>query len=206
MAEATAARAAGSRRGPAARRGSRRSDPDGLSGRELEVLRLVAAGFTNPQIAAALYISRKTAEHHVSNILIKLGVTSRTEAAAEAPRRLRSTPDNRGARWGTCPMCAGAPRPYGRRMNRYLIERRLPAPASSPSDELQAIAQKSNEVLAGMAGGPSGCTATSPPTPSSATTWPTTRRRCASTAAAAGSRSTAIRLVETVIDPITAGR
>ena len=50
------------------------------------MLKLVAAGFTNPQIATALYISRKTAEHHVSNILTKLGVTSRTEAAAAAVR------------------------------------------------------------------------------------------------------------------------
>jgi DNA-binding NarL/FixJ family response regulator len=55
---------------------------DVLSSREREVLRLVAAGQTNPQIAAALYISRKTAEHHVSNILTKLGVATRTEAAA----------------------------------------------------------------------------------------------------------------------------
>ena len=55
---------------------------DVLSSREREVLRLVAAGQTNPQIAAVLYISRKTAEHHVSNILTKLGVATRTEAAA----------------------------------------------------------------------------------------------------------------------------
>ncbi len=68
-------------------RGGQESDhQSGLSERELEVLRLVAAGFTNPQIAAALYISRKTAEHHVSSILVKLGVTSRTEAAAAAVR------------------------------------------------------------------------------------------------------------------------
>ncbi len=60
--------------------------PSGLSEREVEVLKLVAAGFTNPQIASTLYISRKTAEHHVSNILAKLGVTSRTEAAAAAVR------------------------------------------------------------------------------------------------------------------------
>ena len=58
----------------------------GLSERETEVLRLVAAGFTNPQIAATLYISRKTAEHHVSNILMKLGVASRSEAAAASVR------------------------------------------------------------------------------------------------------------------------
>jgi DNA-binding CsgD family transcriptional regulator len=55
---------------------------DVLSSREREVLHLVADGQTNPQIAAALYISRKTAEHHVSNILTKLGVATRTEAAA----------------------------------------------------------------------------------------------------------------------------
>ncbi len=57
-----------------------------MSEREVEVLRLVAAGFTNPQIAASLYISRKTAEHHVSHILTKLGVGSRSEAAAASVR------------------------------------------------------------------------------------------------------------------------
>jgi DNA-binding NarL/FixJ family response regulator len=69
--------------------GRRRSvavGPAGLSEREVEVLKLVAAGFTNPQVASTLFISRKTAEHHVSNILAKLGVTSRTEAAAAAVR------------------------------------------------------------------------------------------------------------------------
>jgi predicted ATPase/DNA-binding CsgD family transcriptional regulator len=60
-----------------------------LSDRELEVLELVAAGRTNRQIAEALYISPKTAEHHVSNILMKLGVASRSEAAAMAGRHLR---------------------------------------------------------------------------------------------------------------------
>ena len=57
-----------------------------LSAREMEVLGLVAAGRSNPQIAEALYISRKTAEHHVSNILTKLAVTTRAEAAAMAAR------------------------------------------------------------------------------------------------------------------------
>jgi len=60
--------------------------PLGLTARELDVLRLVAAGSTNPQIATALFISRKTASTHVSNILGKLGVTSRGEAAAVAHR------------------------------------------------------------------------------------------------------------------------
>ena len=43
-------------------------------------------------------------------------------------------------------------RSYGRRMNRYLIERQLPGAGRLSPEELQAIAQKSNEVLAGMAG------------------------------------------------------
>jgi predicted ATPase/DNA-binding CsgD family transcriptional regulator len=56
----------------------------GLTGRELEVLRLVAAGRSNRDIAAELFISPKTASVHVSNILGKLGVASRGEAAARA--------------------------------------------------------------------------------------------------------------------------
>ncbi len=62
------------------------SELEVLSVRELEVLALVAAGRSNPQIASALFISRKTAEHHVSNILAKLGVATRAEAAAVAVR------------------------------------------------------------------------------------------------------------------------
>ena len=61
-------------------------DLPGLTPRELEVLRLVAAGRSNGQIAEALFISRKTASVHVSNILAKLGVHTRTEAAAAAHR------------------------------------------------------------------------------------------------------------------------
>jgi DNA-binding CsgD family transcriptional regulator/tetratricopeptide (TPR) repeat protein len=58
----------------------------GLTPRELEVLRLVAAGRSNREIADELFISAKTASVHVSNILGKLGVTSRGEAAATAHR------------------------------------------------------------------------------------------------------------------------
>jgi DNA-binding CsgD family transcriptional regulator len=58
----------------------------GLSPRELQVLRLVAEGATNRQVAEQLYISPKTASVHVSNILAKLGVASRGEAAAVAHR------------------------------------------------------------------------------------------------------------------------
>ncbi|MFP5257244.1 MAG: helix-turn-helix transcriptional regulator [Acidimicrobiia bacterium] len=58
----------------------------GLSERERQVLALVAAGRTNRQIGAELFISPKTASVHVSNILAKLGVASRVEAAAVAHR------------------------------------------------------------------------------------------------------------------------
>ena len=58
----------------------------GLSPRELEVLALVAAGHTNREIAAQLYISDKTASVHVSHILAKLGVSNRGQATAAAHR------------------------------------------------------------------------------------------------------------------------
>ena len=60
------------------------ADRLGLTGREFEVLRLVAAGQSNRAIAATLFISPKTASVHVSNILAKLGSATRTEAAAKA--------------------------------------------------------------------------------------------------------------------------
>ncbi len=58
----------------------------GLTSRERDVLRLVAAGHTNRRIAEKLFISPKTASVHVSNILAKLGVSGRGEAAAVAHR------------------------------------------------------------------------------------------------------------------------
>ncbi|HEV3465524.1 MAG TPA: response regulator transcription factor, partial [Actinomycetota bacterium] len=58
----------------------------GLTARELEVLALVAEGRSNRQVGDALFISAKTASVHVSNILAKLGVASRVEAAAVAHR------------------------------------------------------------------------------------------------------------------------
>jgi DNA-binding NarL/FixJ family response regulator len=60
--------------------------PYGLTGRELAVLRLLAAGRSNAQIGAELFISPRTAGVHVSNILRKLGVSGRVQAAALAER------------------------------------------------------------------------------------------------------------------------
>ena len=60
------------------------SSPGGLTPREVEVLRLVATGRTNPQIAAGLVLSEKTVARHLSNIFTKLDVGSRTAAAAYA--------------------------------------------------------------------------------------------------------------------------
>ena len=72
-------------RGPAAPDGANAGLRQlGLTGRELEVLRLVATGRSNRDIAAELFISPKTASVHVSNILGKLGAASRGEAAAKA--------------------------------------------------------------------------------------------------------------------------
>ncbi|KUO07718.1 helix-turn-helix transcriptional regulator [Streptomyces sp. DSM 15324] len=73
------------------------ADTLGLTSRERDVLRLVCAGRTNRQIAAALFISPKTASVHVSNILAKLGVAGRGEAAALA-HRLGVFPPERGER------------------------------------------------------------------------------------------------------------
>ncbi|MEU8459954.1 AAA family ATPase [Streptomyces sp. NPDC029003] len=64
----------------------------GLTSRERDVLRLVAVGSTNRQIAEELFISPKTASVHVSNILAKLGVAGRGEAAALAHRLRLFTP------------------------------------------------------------------------------------------------------------------
>jgi DNA-binding NarL/FixJ family response regulator len=68
------------------RRGSARGSATELSGRELEVAKLVASGASNPEIAAALFLSRRTVERHVSNIFTKLGVRNRTELASVLPR------------------------------------------------------------------------------------------------------------------------
>ena len=64
-----------------------RSVPGGLSPREVEVLRLVATGLTNREIATALVLSERTVERHVSNIFAKIAVTSRAAATAYAYQR-----------------------------------------------------------------------------------------------------------------------
>lgn len=75
---------------------SGRTGPKGmtlLSRRELEVLHLVGEGLTNAEIGARLFISTKTAGHHVSNILAKLQLRSRTEAATYALRYSGEIPE-----------------------------------------------------------------------------------------------------------------
>jgi len=59
-------------------------NPYHLSKREMEVLHLIARGKTNKEIAAGLFVSQRTVDRHVSNILLKLDVASRTEATSFA--------------------------------------------------------------------------------------------------------------------------
>jgi len=66
------------------RPGRRRAPAGGLSAREQEIVELIATGQTNAEIAAALFLGRRTVEHYVSNILTKLGYRSRVQIASEA--------------------------------------------------------------------------------------------------------------------------
>jgi len=71
---------------PAGPRTATRADPLGLTRREREVLELICAGQTNAEIAARLFLSAKTVDHHVSAVLAKLGTPTREAAAAHAAR------------------------------------------------------------------------------------------------------------------------
>jgi ATP/maltotriose-dependent transcriptional regulator MalT len=77
----------GARAIPRGPRPATRSHPAGLTRREVEVLTMIAEAPPNAEIAARLFLSPKTVERHVSAILAKLGVTSRTAAVREATRR-----------------------------------------------------------------------------------------------------------------------
>ena len=71
-------------RGTASRerpRANGRSNPGGLTRREVDVLRLAARGLTTRQIADRLYISPKTADHHIQHIYGKIGTSTRAAAA-----------------------------------------------------------------------------------------------------------------------------
>jgi DNA-binding CsgD family transcriptional regulator len=63
------------------------ADSIGLSARELEVLKLVAEGLTDSQVAQRLYLSPRTVGHHLRSAYRKLGVSSRTAALREAAGR-----------------------------------------------------------------------------------------------------------------------
>ena len=79
-------RALGLRSIPAGPRTATRADPFGLTRREREVLDLICAGRSNAEIAAKLFLSARTVDHHVSAVLAKLGAPTRGAAAARAAR------------------------------------------------------------------------------------------------------------------------
>lgn len=80
-------RSLGARSVPRGARKSTRENPAGLSNRQMEVLALLTEGLRNKEIAERLFVSEKTIDHHVSAILAKLEVKTRTEAAAVARER-----------------------------------------------------------------------------------------------------------------------
>jgi DNA-binding CsgD family transcriptional regulator len=71
-------------RAPRTKQADKESDPHAFTGRQRQVFDLLAAGYSNPEIAAELHISPKTVGHHVEAILAKLGVQNRTHAVAYA--------------------------------------------------------------------------------------------------------------------------
>jgi len=77
-------RRAGARGIPRGPRAATRANPGRLTGRQLEVLALLAEGSTNAEIAARLYLSRRTVDNHVAAVLDRLGVRSRHDALEAA--------------------------------------------------------------------------------------------------------------------------
>ncbi len=78
----------------AAKRSTHSTSAGPLTAREWEIVKLISRGLTNPQIAAQLVISRRTADRHVSNILNKLGFTTRAQVAAwTVERGMSAFPD-----------------------------------------------------------------------------------------------------------------
>jgi DNA-binding NarL/FixJ family response regulator len=79
-------RSSGIKKIPRGLRESTRANPAQLTNRELDVLQLLQKGDQNKEIAGTLFISPKTADHHISSILFKLDVKTRSKAVSEAVR------------------------------------------------------------------------------------------------------------------------
>lgn len=75
-----------------------RANPLGLTTRQVEVLRLIADGLTNAEIADRLFVSPRTAEHHVEALFTKLDVANRRDAARRAAELGLQSPSWRGRR------------------------------------------------------------------------------------------------------------
>jgi DNA-binding CsgD family transcriptional regulator len=116
------------------RAAKRREWPAGLTTREVDILRLLARGLSNKQIAASLFISSKTANTHVEHIYSKLGVTNRALAslfaAKHGPFRLTTASPHKSAhsRSRSRPR---TPRPVGH-------QREHPTGAAGSADQLQS--------------------------------------------------------------------
>ena len=83
-----ALRASGARALPRGPRAETRTNPFGLTAREVQVGDLLRRGLRNAEIAVQLHLSPKTVEHHVASILSKIGATTRTGAAASLSKHL----------------------------------------------------------------------------------------------------------------------